>query len=146
MSKVWVKTQGRYDEYSICGFYVFGSIEAVNADKMQYEHEATQFVQYLLETAKIKLAKIEAERVPIRQSLNDIQAKLKEDKEKGIKNKENRKLNKQIEQLLCHYNEEIRKLESKILTYQHALIYPLEAIDMWMKEHDYKYEEYELIP
>lgn len=146
MSKVWVKTQGEYEDYSICGFYVFGSIEAVNADKMQYEHEATQFVQYCLDSVQEKLNKKEAEKLPVLLSLKDMEAKLKEDREKGIKDKGHLKLFTQIQTALCHYNEEIKKLKAKIATYQHALEFPLEAIDMWMKTYHYEYEEYELIP
>lgn len=77
MSKVWVKTQGEYEDYGICGNYVFGSMEAVNVDKMQYEHEATQFVQNCLKIVQERLIKTEAEKLPIRLSLKDMEAKLK---------------------------------------------------------------------
>ncbi len=44
MSKVWIKTQGQYDTY-IFKEGVFGDVEAVKQDKMQYCEEAKKYIK-----------------------------------------------------------------------------------------------------
>lgn len=136
---VWLKRwkEGEWDDSpAVCK--IFGSIEAVNKDKMTYADKAHDYIQGLLTQELERKDKLENEKLPLRSSLDDVVNKERD--------KLNRKLIAKIEKELAKYNAEIKECEYKIETYFDALEHPLTAVDMYLeKDTGYFYEEHEVI-
>ncbi len=135
---VWLK-RWKEDEWNdtpaVCN--IFGSIKAVNRDKMTYADKAHNYIQRLLTQELERKDKLESEKLPFRLSLEDVVNKERD--------KIQRKLIAKIEKELARYNARIKECEVKIETYFDALEHPLTAVDMYLKKEGYSYEEHEVI-
>lgn len=140
MSKVWVKTQGQYDTY-IFKDGVFGDIEAVNQDKMQYCEEAKKYI-------KQRIDEITKGRNRYYSKKTDLLIELEEKEENSYVNQNNPSLKTQITELkkqIENYNKSIQELEEKLTDYLKALSNPFDVIDIYLREEAYiYYEEYTL--
>lgn len=136
---VWLKRwrEGTWDDSpTVCN--IFGSIEAVNRDKMTYADKAHNYIQGLLTQELERKDKLESDKLPFRLSL---ETEVNKERDKIQK-----KLIAKIEKELARYNARIKESEFKIETYFQALENPIECVDIYLEKYDgHFYEEYEVI-
>lgn len=141
MSKVWIKTQKQF-ETCIFEDGVFGDIEAVKQDKMQYYEQAKKYV-------KQRIDEITTGRNRFYVGKTNLIIELEERKEElSHKNQRDTSLEVLIsglEQQIDNYSKSIKDIEEELVKYMNAFSNPFTTIDIYLEECSYIfYTEYTL--
>lgn len=138
MNKVYVKTQGIFENAYV--LKVFGSLESVNQDKLEYFPKAKEYIQKKLNSiieSIIKKLQFKTQLI-----LNLEEAKVKATQDPETYQSTVQSYQQQLESCECA----ITSLKHEEYRYQQSIQNKLEAVDIWCKHAEIYYEEFDFVP